>query len=118
MKKLNMPFSILIVPDSLDISGCTPDMYHTIRSCSNQIKIVKELLRYSNVTNTQRYNGVSGVAIGLKYNFNRNTYNFSYPKDFLKPLRDHIELVKESYLNDFLKQWSTYSEELNYSLWK
>lgn len=115
MKKLYMPFSILIVPDNLDISGCTPNMYHTIRSCSNQIKIVKELLKYSNVTNTQGYGGASSYAIGLKYNFNKNTYNFSYHKDLL---RDPIELVKESYLNDFLKQWTTYSEELNYSLWK
>lgn len=114
MKKLYMPFSILIVPDNLDISKYRPDMYHTIRSCSNQMKIVKELLKYSNVTNTQRYCGASSYAIGLKYNFNENTYNFSYPKDLL---RDPIELVKESYLNDFLKQWTTYPE-LNYSLWK
>lgn len=126
MKKLYMPFSILIVPDNLDISKYTPDMYRTIPSCSNQIEIVKELLKYSNVTNTKRYAGSSNYAIGLKYNFNGNTYNFTYvnscysiinPKNHLNPLTDSIELVKESYLNDFLKQWTTYPE-LNYSLWK
>lgn len=114
MKKLYMPFSILIVPNDLDISRYRPDMYDTIRSCSNQIKIVRELLKYSNVTNTKKYTGSSNFAIGLKYNFNENTYNFSYHKDLL---RDPIELVKESYLNDFLKQWTAYPE-LNYSLWK
>jgi hypothetical protein len=41
MKKLYMPFSILIVPNDLDISKYTPDIYHTIRPCSNQIEIVK-----------------------------------------------------------------------------
>ena len=117
MKKLYMPFSILIVPNDLDISKYRPDMYHTIRSCSNQIEIVKELLKYSNVTNTKKYTGTSNFAIGLKYNFDENTYDFSYPKNLLNHLTDSIKLVKESYLNDFLKQWTTYPE-LNYSLWK
>ena len=117
MKKLYMPFSILIVPDNLDISKYTPDIYHTIRPCSNQIEIVKKLLKYSNVTNTKRYIGNGGLAIGLKYNFNKNTYDIFYLRDILNPLTDSIELVKESYLDDFLKQWSTYPE-LNYSLWK
>lgn len=34
MKKLYMPFSILIVPNDLDISKYTPDIYHKIRSCT------------------------------------------------------------------------------------